>query len=112
MQHEEALEFVFSFSMRPRVTILNNNTEKKRRDLAQKKKTEQITRESFLVIESLKPIIGPRKPIFSRFLIDVSNSFKLPSRSFDDSYRCCFSPNLIIVAHFLIRRNLFCSIIW
>ena len=40
LQHEEALEFVFSFSMRPRVTILNNNTEKKRRDLAQKKKTE------------------------------------------------------------------------
>ena len=82
MQHEEALEFVFSFSMRRRVAI----SREKRRDLAQKKKTEQMTRESFLVIESLKPIIGPRKPIFSRdFLIGVLNSFKLPSRSFDVS---------------------------
>ena len=81
MQHEEALEFVFSFSMRPRLAI----SREKRRDLAQKK-AEQMTRESFLVIESLKPIIGPRKPIFSRdFLIGVLNSFKLPSRSFDVS---------------------------
>ena len=48
--------------------------------------TEQMTRESFLVIESLKPIIGPRKPIFSRdFLIDLLNSFRLPSRSFEVS---------------------------
>ena len=80
MQHEEALEFVFSFSMRPRVAIYRE----KRRDLAQK--TGQMTRESFLVIESLKPIIGPRKPIFSRdFLIDLLNSFRLPSRSFEVS---------------------------